>query len=132
MKLLLSATGARFHWVLLGSVWNDSSMSAWRMGTEAFIPWVSCHWLSVALGAANFPALPSCAAARDDQALQGFCRVGVTQKTKLCVPQVGSNLPGTVHPALAEIRRKAKQVCPQMCLPLHPPLCFAFHFSSRA
>ena len=107
--MLLSAMGAQFLWVLLGSVWNDSSITAWRRGTGAFIHWLSQHWLRVSPRVASFPALPSCATAQADQALQGFCHVWVIQRTKLCVAQAGSNMPGSV---LAEIGSKASKCVP--------------------
>ena len=88
--MLLSAMGAQFLWVLLGSVWMDSSITAWRRGTGAFIHWLSHHWLRVAPRVAHFPALSSCAAAQTDEALQGFCLVWVIQKTHLCVAQVAT------------------------------------------
>lgn len=125
--MLLSAMGAQFLWVLLGSVWMDSSITAWRRGTGAFIHWLSHHWLRVAPRVARFPALPSCAAAQTDEALQGFCCVWVIQKTHLCVAQAGSNMPGSV---LAEIGSKASKcvpICVQYCthhsvLHFYPPL----------
>lgn len=126
IQVAVLATGARFHRVLLGSMWNMPTWPSRRWRWRYLSPGVA----PLAEGGPrnhNSLAVSSSAGAEAEQALPGVLRclrhsANVAVWHSGCHLEMSCNLLGTVCPVLAEIRGETKQVCVghHVCLVLHP------------